>query len=103
MQVLVLNVELDSRLAQYSTYNPGERDGVFTEMWWDIWGFERVPLYKIHLESDLVSSIIVVGLTDNFPFMEIHLFLSNDLAGDMLVCKVLLNIVSLQMARNPFG
>ena len=41
----------------------------------------RVPLHQIHLQSDLISGPVVVGVTPNLPVKDVSLILGNDLAG----------------------
>ena len=48
-------------------------------------GAVRVPLHAVHLESDLVSGPVAVGLRPFLPVKGISLILGNDLAGDKVV------------------
>ena len=48
-------------------------------------GVVRVPLHAVHLESDLVSGPIAVGLRPSLPVKGISLILGNHLAGDKIV------------------
>lgn len=41
----------------------------------------RVPLHQIHLQSDLISGPVVVGVRPSLPVKGVSLILSNDLAG----------------------
>lgn len=41
----------------------------------------RVPLHQIHLQSDLISGPVVVGVRPNLPVKRVSLILSNDLTG----------------------
>ena len=41
----------------------------------------RVPLHQIHLQSDLVSGPVVVGVRPSLPVKGVSLILGNDLAG----------------------
>ena len=41
----------------------------------------RVPLHHIHLQSDLVSGPVVVGVRPSLPVNGVSLILSNNLAG----------------------
>ena len=47
-------------------------------------GTISVPLHKIHLQSDLVSGAVIVGIKSSLPVKGISMLLGNDLAG----CKV---------------
>ena len=44
-------------------------------------GVLRVPLHQIHLQSDLISDLIVVGVRPSLPVKSVSLILSNDLVG----------------------
>ena len=52
-------------------------------------GFVNVALHNVHLQSDLVTGPVTVGLTSSLPFKGIHLLLGNDLAGDKVVVNPL--------------
>ena len=41
----------------------------------------RMPLHQIHLQSDLISGPVVVGVRPNLPVKGVSLILGNDLAG----------------------
>jgi len=43
--------------------------------------YESIPLYKIYLESPLVSGPVVVGVMSKLPVDNVSLLLGNDLAG----------------------
>ena len=53
-------------------------------------GFVNVPLHNIYLSSDLVTSLVAVGIRPSLPFKGVHLLLGNDLAGDKVVVNPLL-------------
>ena len=48
-------------------------------------GTVNIPLHHVNLSSDLVTGLVVIGITPSLPFKGIHLLLGNDLAGDPLV------------------
>ena len=43
----------------------------------------------MNLSSDLVTGIVVIGITPSLPFKGVHLLLGNDLAGDKFVVNPL--------------
>ena len=45
-------------------------------------GFVSVPLHKVHLNSELVTGSVVVGVVPELPVEGVSLLLGNDLAGD---------------------
>ena len=49
--------------------------------------FVGIPLHTIHLDSELVTGPVIVGVSDEFPVGGVSFILGNDLAGG----KVLLN------------
>ena len=51
-------------------------------------GFISVPLHKIHLQSDLVSGPVTVGVRHSFPIEGVSMLLGNDLAGRKVVPEV---------------
>ena len=52
-------------------------------------GTVNIPLHHVHLSSDLVTGLVVVGITPSLPFKGVHLLLGNDLAGDKVVVNPL--------------
>ena len=48
-------------------------------------GIVRVPLHSIHLQSDLISGDVVVGLRPTLPMEGVSFILGNDLAGDKVI------------------
>ena len=52
-------------------------------------GTVNIPLYHVNLSSDLVTGLVVIGITPSLPFKGIHLLLGNDLAGDKVVVNPL--------------
>ena len=50
-------------------------------------GTVNIPLHHVKLSSDLVTGLVVIGITPSLPFKGVHLLLGNELAGD----KVLVN------------
>ena len=51
-----------------------------------LWKCEKVPLYEVYLETDLINGSVVVGVVDEIPKQGIELLLGNDLAGNV-VCR----------------
>ena len=52
-------------------------------------GTVNIPLHHINLSSDLVTGLVVIGITPSLPFKGLHLLLGNDLAGDKVVVNSL--------------
>ena len=52
-------------------------------------GTVNIPLHHINLSSDLVTGLVVIGITPCLPFKGVHLLLGNDLAGDKVVVNPL--------------
>ena len=52
-------------------------------------GTVNIPLHHLNLSSDLVTELVVVGITPSLPFKGVHLLLGNDLAGDKVVVNPL--------------
>ena len=52
-------------------------------------GTVNIPLRQVNLSSDLVTGLVVIGITPSLPFKGVHLFLGNDLAGDKVVVNPL--------------
>ena len=52
-------------------------------------GTINIPLHHINLSSDLVTGLVVIGITPSLPFKGVHLLLGNDLAGDKVVVNPL--------------
>ena len=48
-------------------------------------GTVNIPLHHINLSSDLVTGLVVIGITPSLPFKGVHLLLGNLLAGDKVV------------------
>ena len=48
-------------------------------------GTVNIPLHHVNLSSDLVTGLVVIGITPSLPFKGVHLLLGNDLAGDKVV------------------
>ena len=48
-----------------------------------------IPLHHVNLSSDLVTGLVVIGITPSLPFKGVHLLLGNDLAGDKVVVNPL--------------
>ena len=46
-----------------------------------MWNF-NIPLHHVNLSSDLVTGLVVIGITPFLPFKGVHLLLGNNLAGD---------------------
>ena len=51
-----------------------------------LWKCEKVPLYEVYLQTDLIKGTVVVGVVDEIPKHGIELLLGNDLAGNA-VCR----------------
>ena len=52
-------------------------------------GTVNIPLHHVNLSSDLVTGLVVIGITPSLPFKGVHLLLGNDLAGDRVVVNAL--------------
>ena len=52
-------------------------------------GTVNIPLHHVNLSSDLVTGLVVIGITPSLPFKGVHLLLGNDLAGDKVVINPL--------------
>ena len=52
-------------------------------------GIVSVPLHSIHLESELVTGDVVVGLRPTLPMAGVSLILGNDLAGEKVMPELL--------------
>ena len=52
-------------------------------------GTVNIPLHHVNLSSDLVTGLVVIGITPSLPLKGIHLLLGNDLAGDKVVVNPL--------------
>ena len=52
-------------------------------------GTVNIPLHHVNLSSDLVTGLVVIGITPSLPFKGVHLLLGNDLAGDKFVVNPL--------------
>ena len=48
-------------------------------------GTVNIPLHHVNLSSDLVTGLVVIGITPSLPFKGVHLLLGNDLAGDRVL------------------
>lgn len=46
-----------------------------------------VPLHTVHLESDLVTGPVIVGVRPCSPIMGVSFILGNDLAGGKVLVK----------------
>ena len=57
-------------------------------------GTVNIPLHYIRLSSDLVTGLVVIGITPSLPFKGVHLLLGNDLAGDKVVVNPLVTDTS---------
>ena len=52
-------------------------------------GTVNIPLHHVNLSSDLVTGLVVIGITPSLPFKGVHLLLGNGLAGDKVVVNPL--------------
>ena len=52
-------------------------------------GTVNIPVHHVNLSSDLVTGLVVIGITPSLPFKGVHLLLGNDLAGDKVVVNPL--------------
>ena len=50
---------------------------------------QGVECGTVNLSSDLVTGLVVIGITPSLPFKGVHLLLGNDLAGDNVVVNLL--------------
>ena len=55
-------------------------------------GTVDIPLHHVNLSSDLVTGLVVIGITPSLPFKGVHLLLGNDLAGDKVVVNPLVTV-----------
>ena len=53
-------------------------------------GTVNIPLHHVNLSSDVVTGLVVIGITPSLPFKGVHLLLGNDLAGDRVVVNPLI-------------
>lgn len=51
-------------------------------------GFVKVPLHRVHLQSDLVSDFVKVGVRSSLPMQGISFILGNDLAGGKVMSSL---------------
>ncbi|XP_071059089.1 uncharacterized protein [Pseudochaenichthys georgianus] len=58
------------------------------------------PLHNIHLESDLVTGPVTVGVRPCFPIEGVDLVLGNDLAGGRVLVKPGVNTVAVTRAKS---
>lgn len=58
------------------------------------------PLHYIHLESDLVTGPVIVGVRSCFPIEGVDLILGNDLAGGSVLVKPGVNTVAVTRAKS---
>ena len=49
----------------------------------------NIRLHHVNLSSDLVTGLVVIGITPSLPFKGVHLLLGNDLAGGKVVVNPL--------------
>ena len=56
-------------------------------------GTVNIPLHHVNLSSDLVTGLVVIGITPSLPFGGVHLLLGNDLAGDKVVVSSLVELL----------
>ena len=52
-------------------------------------GIVSVPLHSLHLESELVTGDVIVGLRPTLPMADVSLILGNDLAGKKVMPELL--------------
>ena len=52
-------------------------------------GTVNISLHHVNLSSDLVTGLVVIGITPSLLFKGVHLLLGNDLAGDKVVVNPL--------------
>ena len=52
-------------------------------------GTVNIPLHHVNLSSDLVTGLVVIGITPSLPFKGVHLLLGSDLAKDKVVVNPL--------------
>ena len=67
-------------------------------------GTVNIPLHHVNLSSDLVTGLVVIGITPSLPFKSIHLLLGNDLAGDKVVVNPLVtDTPNIGQTDDPIG
>ncbi|XP_062921899.1 uncharacterized protein LOC134355640 [Mobula hypostoma] len=47
-------------------------------------GTESVPLHQIHLQSNLVSGLVTIGVRSELPMKDVEVLLGNDIAGGIV-------------------
>ena len=47
-------------------------------------GVEAIPLHRVHVDSELVTGLFVVGVCDSLPVDGVSMLLGNDLAGSLV-------------------
>ena len=52
-------------------------------------GTVNIPFHHVNLSSDLVTGLVVIGITPSLPFKGVLLLLGNDLDGDKVVVNPL--------------
>ena len=52
-------------------------------------GTVNISLHHVNLSSDLVTGLVVIGITPSLPFKCVHLLLGNDLVADKVVVNSL--------------
>ena len=52
-------------------------------------GTVNISLHHVNLSSDLVTGLVLIGITPSLPFKGVHLLLGNDLAEDKVVVNPL--------------
>ena len=52
-------------------------------------GTVNILLHHVNLSSDLVTGLVVIGITPSLPFKGVHLLIGNDLAGNKVVVNPL--------------
>ena len=45
---------------------------------------EAIPLHRVHVDSELVTGLFVVGVCDSLPVDGVSMLLGNDLAGSLV-------------------
>ena len=69
-------------------------------------GTVNIPLHHVNLSSDLVTGLVVIGITPSLPFKGVHLLLGKDLAGDKVVVNPLVtdtpNIDQMTLSSRKF-
>ena len=61
----------------------------------------RVPLHQIHLQSELISGLVVVGVRPSLPVKGVTLILGNDLAGNKVQSNLEVVNSSKQALHSP--